>query len=192
MVTEHTRIERRAATDAAAGDGVVCLQDRHYDRVRAFDRAGSDERNRVFDWSDGFARTTQWVGVVQVPGVQIEILPKVDALVAAGAGTDDEQVQYEARRNLLYMLSMSGDVPVRSRDVARLAVRQAPSRRRSPRSSRTGCARNSFSVRSVPTRNEKRTSVASRESCGSLSRRSTTPLTASGSTAATTSSPKTP
>lgn len=125
VVTEHTRIERRAATDAS-GDGVVCLEDRHYDRVRAFDRAGNDDSDRVFEWSDGFARTRQWVGVVQVPGVQIEILPKIDALVAGSSGTGDEQVQYEARRNLLYMLSLSGDVPVRSRDVARLAIRQAP------------------------------------------------------------------
>lgn len=126
VVTEHSRIERRAVRDMAAGYGIACLEDRHYDRVRAFDRARGDERDRIFEWSDGFARTKQWVGVVQVPGVQIEILPKVDALVQSDAAAEDGKIQYEARRNLLYMLSVSGDVPVRSRDVARLAVRQAP------------------------------------------------------------------
>lgn len=80
----------------------------------------------MFDWYDGYARTTQWVGVVQVPGVQIEILPKIDALIGAEADPESLNAQYEARRNLLYMLSVSGDVPVRTREVARLATRQAP------------------------------------------------------------------
>ncbi len=125
VVNEHTRIER--GSGLAAGSQVrVCLDGHHYDRLRAFDRENRDDRDRVFDWSDGYARTTQWVGVVQVPGVQIEILPKIDALAGTEANPDTEEAQYETRRNLLYMLSVSGDVPVRSRDVARLAIRQAP------------------------------------------------------------------
>lgn len=124
VVTEHARIERHA-DPASAGPGCERLAHRHYDRLRSFDRVDREERDRVFEWSDGYARTTQWVGVVQVPGLQVEILPKIDALV----GHEEvglEAAQYEARRNLLYMLSVSGDVPVRSRDVARLAVRRAP------------------------------------------------------------------
>lgn len=125
VVTEHTRIERRAET--VPGDTeLACLAGHHYDRLRAFDRANREASDRVFDWSDGYARTTQWVGVVQVPGVQIEILPKIDALAGTASMPETETAQYEARRNLLYMLSVSGDVPVRSRDVARLAIRQAP------------------------------------------------------------------
>ena len=38
-----------------------------------------------------------------------------------GGGT----AEHEARRNLLYMLAVSGDVAVRSRDIARLAARRA-------------------------------------------------------------------
>jgi len=125
VVNEHTRIERRSG-QAEVGHDCACLDSHHYDRLHAFDRMNREDRDRVFDWSDGYARTTQWVGVVQVPGVQIEILPKIDALAGAEAKPDSEEAQYEARRNLLYMLSVSGDVPVRSRDVARLAVRQAP------------------------------------------------------------------
>jgi 5-methylcytosine-specific restriction enzyme subunit McrC len=126
VVTEHTRIERRAGDTSVGAAGLACLEGRHYDRVRAFDRVDREERDRIFEWSDGYARTTQWVGVVQVPGVQIEILPKIDALSDVGALRDPEQACYKARRNLLYMLSMSGDVPVRNRDIARLALRQAP------------------------------------------------------------------
>ena len=78
----------------------------------------------MFEWSEGFVRATQWVGVVQVPGLQVEILPKVDVL-AAGAEVGGGTAEHEARRNLLIMLAVSGDVPVRSRDIARLAARRA-------------------------------------------------------------------
>ena len=124
VVSEHTRLERRDGT-VPDGGGQVCLDGRRYDRLHAFDRIGRSQDDRVFEWGDGFARATQWVGVVQVPGLQVEILPKIDALTE-GLAPETEAARYEARRNLLYMLSVSGDVPVRSRDVARLAVRQAP------------------------------------------------------------------
>lgn len=125
VVNEHTRIER--GRDLWPGNTERAFLDHHlYDRLRKFDRTDREARDRVFDWSDGYARTTQWVGVVHVPGLQIEILPKVDTLTEAEADPDSAEAQYEARRNLLYMLSVGGDVPVRSRDVARLATRQAP------------------------------------------------------------------
>jgi 5-methylcytosine-specific restriction enzyme subunit McrC len=126
VVSEHTRIERRAGDAPDGVEDLVCLEDHHYNRLRAFDRVDREEHDRIFEWSDGYARTTQWVGVVQVPGLQIEILPKVDALADPSEARDAELARYEARRNVLYMLSVSGDVPVRSRDVARLALRQAP------------------------------------------------------------------
>ena len=125
VVNEHTRIER-GRDPWPGGTGRTFLDDRLYDRLRTFDRTNREDRDRVFGWSDGYARTTQWVGVVQVPGVQIEILPKIDALTEAEADSESVETRYQARRNLLYMLSVSGDVPVRSRDVARLATRQAP------------------------------------------------------------------
>lgn len=125
VVNEHTRIERGQESWPGSSERAY-IDDHLYDRLRNFDRSGREQRDRVFDWSDGFARTTQWVGVVQVPGVQIEILPKIDALAGDQTSPHTENAQYEARRNLLYMLSVSGDVPVRSRDVARLAVRKAP------------------------------------------------------------------
>ena len=76
VVNEHTRIER-GQEPWPRSPGRAFLDDRLYDRLRTFDRTNRESRDRVFDWSDGYARTTQWVGVVQVPGVQIEILPKI-------------------------------------------------------------------------------------------------------------------
>ena len=64
---------------------------------------------------------TQWVGVIQVPGLQVEILPKIDEADLNGKNEKETQ----ARSNLLYMLSVAGQVPVRERDVARLASRKA-------------------------------------------------------------------
>lgn len=125
VVNEHTRIERGRKLGPGSPERAF-LDGRLYDRLRTFDRTDREDRDRVFDWFDGYARTTQWVGVVQVPGVQIEILPKIDAPTEAEADAEGVGVRRQARRNLLYMLSITGDVPVRSRDVARLATRQAP------------------------------------------------------------------
>jgi 5-methylcytosine-specific restriction enzyme subunit McrC len=123
VLREHTRIVRwRHDGPAPAAGEPLYLERRLYDRLKRFDQSQRDEADRVFSWGDDSARTQQWVGVIQVPGLQIEILPKVDA-----TGPDESAAgAHEARRNLLYMLAMAGDVPVRSRDVARLASRQAP------------------------------------------------------------------
>ena len=124
VIAEHARIERGHAGSDAAQVNRARLEPRLYDRLRTFDRNHRTDRDRVFEWSDGFVRATQWVGVVQVPGLQVEILPKVDVL-AAGAELGGGTAEHEARRNLLYMLAVSGDVLVRSRDIARLAARRA-------------------------------------------------------------------
>ena len=123
-VAEHTLVTRLAGTEKFESAARPSLNARLYDRLHVFDRAESVAREQVLEWSDGAFRTTQWVGVVQVPGLQLEILPKIDLVAAEHSETGDVP-QTEARRNLLYMLAVSGDVPVRSRDVARLAVRKA-------------------------------------------------------------------
>jgi len=122
VVREHARIVRGTSTSSDARGATV--EERLYERLRRYDRDGRHESDRVFEWHDGFASTAQWVGVVQVSGLQVEILPKIDVPGASAEWGDT--AQFEARRNLLYMLSVGGDVPVRSRDVARLATRKAP------------------------------------------------------------------
>ena len=120
VVHEHTSIIRW--DEKGARPSSLHLERRLYDRLKRFDQYGRKEADRVFSWGDDSTRTTQWVGVSQVPGLQIEVLPKID-------DTDikkDEKKQIQARSNLLYMLSVAGRVPVRDRDFARLASRKAP------------------------------------------------------------------
>ena len=123
VVREHARIVRWSGEGPApAGDGKVHLERRLYERLKRFDQVQRTEADRVFAWGDGNAKAQQWIGVIQVPGLQIEILPKIDGLADEQASDEG----HEARRNVLYMLAVAGDVPVRSRDVARLASRRAP------------------------------------------------------------------
>ena len=116
VVQEHTKIVRRDGESTPP-----YLEQRLYNRLKRFDQRGRAEKDRVFSWGDRSAQTTQWVGVIQVPGLQVEILPKIDE--ADLNGKDGKETQ--ARRNLLYMLSVAGQVPVRERDVARLTSRKA-------------------------------------------------------------------
>ncbi len=116
VVQEHTKIVRREGESTPP-----YLEQRIYDRLKRFDQRGRAEKDRVFSWGDRSARTTQWVGVIQVPGLQVEILPKIDEVNLNGK----KEKEIQARSNLLYMLSVAGQVPVRERDVARLTSLKA-------------------------------------------------------------------
>ena len=106
-------------------DGRTYLEAPLYERLRRFDERHSGEGQEVFRWFANSFQAQQWVGVIQLPGLQLEIIPKMD--VGSGAGEDPSGRGWvEARRNLLYMLAVAGDVPIRTRDVARLATRRAP------------------------------------------------------------------
>ncbi len=59
--------------------------------------------------------------MVQVPGLLLELLPKID-----GIDEDMDGGTTLARDNLLVMLGEAGDVPLRSRDLADLGTRRAP------------------------------------------------------------------
>lgn len=88
------------------------LGERRCRELQRLDEAWADTRGEtIFDWSRrATIRAKSWVGVIQVPGLSIEILPKIEALSEA-----------TARRNLLYMLATAGDLPLRERDLASLA-----------------------------------------------------------------------
>ena len=79
VIQEHTQIVRwdREGTPQSDPD-IKWLEQRLYDRLKRFDQRGRAKKDRVFSWGDRSARTTQWVGVIQVPGLQVEILPKID------------------------------------------------------------------------------------------------------------------
>ena len=82
------------------------------ERLRRFDMAhASSTGTPIFDWTrrDQVA-ARGYVGVVQVPGLAVEILPKTD---------DDRDVQ-GTQRNLLYMLHRSSWLKARERSFAAL------------------------------------------------------------------------
>jgi 5-methylcytosine-specific restriction enzyme subunit McrC len=88
---------------------------RAYERLRRFDLRRRAPEGGVFTWYARHAKASQWVGVVQVEGLQVEILPKIETQTDEAAG----------RLNLLAMLAIAGDLPVRSRELASLADRKA-------------------------------------------------------------------
>lgn len=92
-------------------------------RLQKFDElhAGPTEA-WIFDWQyRKFIQAQNWVGVIEIPGLSIEILPKIGL-----RDESDPAALKTARRNLLYMLTLAGVLKVRPRDVARLDRNRAP------------------------------------------------------------------
>ena len=123
ILFEHGRLRRWANAGPPPADTPreAFLGARLYERLRAFDRIQERFGESIFTWYADAAKAEQWVGVVQLPGLQVEVLPKVDS----NPGKKCAAVR-GARGNLLYMLALAGGVPFRVRDVARLASRSAP------------------------------------------------------------------
>lgn len=119
VLREHGRFRR-----GESRGGGEAIEPVLYDRLRDADCRRREEEDRVFAWKDGHAQARQWVGVMQVPGLQVEILPKTDAL--SKSEDDDEATRGEARGRLIYLLGLAGQVPLRQRDPAHLATRKAP------------------------------------------------------------------
>src|SRR5437660_8173913 len=83
----------------------------------------------VFDWSDSNRlRVQNYVGVVQVPGLTIEILPKVgsppEALIDPEIPVPAEWAQ--AQKNLLFMLTVAEYIPFKEWDLASLRTTRMP------------------------------------------------------------------
>ncbi|MFU8802654.1 MAG: McrC family protein [Bradymonadaceae bacterium] len=105
--------------------GRLMISPKHYKWLERFDENHADgEGRQIFDWRRRWFRPKNWVGVVQVGDLTVEILPKIDTREEEDG--DAEQAIQFSRANLLYMLSLSGDVPLRERDVASQALRKAP------------------------------------------------------------------
>ncbi len=121
-VHEHTRLYR-GSTDVATGTrrgGRLYLSDVHFRRLRNYDEArAKNEFYQIFDWRRGYAIAQQWVGVIQVPGLSVEVLPKI-------APRSSETPTRFARKNLLYMLMLAGKLPLRERDLAEQSIGKAP------------------------------------------------------------------
>ena len=102
-VIENEKVPIGAASGVSPAEAARL---RRFDELRA-DRAGTT----VFDWSRAsFLVARDYVGVVQVPGLLVEILPKTDAQASSR----------RTQKNFLYMLEVAGLIRARSRSLALL------------------------------------------------------------------------
>lgn len=94
-----------------------------WNRLQRFDEHQAGRRGTtIFDWSRRcFVKAKSIVGVIQIPGLCIEILPKIDS-----QNSFEESSKYQARHNLLYMLSLARRIPLRERDLANQKLKKLP------------------------------------------------------------------
>jgi len=113
--TEYSRIPRER------------LGENLWQKLQAFDESHLKGRGQsVFDWSRRHCvRTKNWVGVIRIPGLEIEILPKTEDTKDQSVELDQESAGVP-RMNLLYMLSITRNIPMRERELASLKTRRMP------------------------------------------------------------------
>ena len=105
VLREWGRIARHELTSRQLRD-LQALDERH----------AKNTGDTVFDWSRrAELRLRSWVGVLQVHGLTVEILPKIESI-------DDQTT----RRNLVYMLSVCRALPFRERDMAAMGLDRLP------------------------------------------------------------------
>lgn len=125
-VLERGRIER----DPALVDCVGGTPSRRklpapvYDRLFRIEGGREDRGDRpIFTWSRNRATLGPWVGVLQIPGLQLEILPKADDHEVADESVDKGEAVRRVRDNLVEMLSVGGLRSARSRGMALMGRR---------------------------------------------------------------------
>lgn len=108
---EHGRLARADIGDTA------------WEALRKLDRASAGSGSRgAFDWSAAkYAKARSLVGVLHVPGLVVEILPKIDDLTDAGS-----EEPTSAQRVLLTMLRRAGWLDLTAADQAPLGHERAP------------------------------------------------------------------
>lgn len=117
FVREHARIER-------AKLGKKLLR-----RLQQFDLSCAATTGKtIFDWSDiDTIRAKNYVGIIQLPGLSIEILPKITEISENYIGTPQSAQERElAQKNLMYMLCVAGLIPFEERQLADQRVHKLP------------------------------------------------------------------
>lgn len=79
-------------------------------------------KSRIFDWRHNQVWSKNYVGVIQVPGLTVEILPKIDRRTLSS----EEEEKQRSQQNLLYMLSFSRKLPFEERDLTALKLQNLP------------------------------------------------------------------
>jgi 5-methylcytosine-specific restriction enzyme subunit McrC len=99
-------------------------------RLQRFDeKKFYTSQGHIFDWNYlHYIKALNYVGVVQIPGLVIEILPKVDTTISRDVSPYEKKDSQKnlAQKNLLYMLSLTGNIPARDRDLANLSLNKLP------------------------------------------------------------------
>ncbi len=123
-VLERGRLVR---AEAAEGGGLAdtpwrrVLPQRVYDRLHRSELAREERGEKViFRWRRDHCLVGPWVGVLQIPGLQLEILPKTDDQEP----TNPDQAINDTRSNLMEMLLRGGLGAVRARGMADLALKR--------------------------------------------------------------------
>lgn len=99
-------------------------------RLRAFDKQHARvSGDCIFDWDHlDYVAARNYVGVIQIPGLQVEILPKIDSLPLSHETTSaqGDLKRGLAQSNLLYMLSLTRKIPILPRELASLRLKKMP------------------------------------------------------------------
>jgi len=93
-------------------------------QLKAFEdaRCIKSNKSRIFDWRHNEVWARNYVGVIQVPGLILEILPKIDKSKPEA----DKKELLLAQHNLLYMLSFTRKLPFEERELASLELQKMP------------------------------------------------------------------
>ena len=102
---------------------ILCT-DKQRKELQAFENAYCAKlgKSRIFDWRNKEVWARNHVGVIQIPGLTLEILPKIDK----SKPDADDQVKLLAQHNLLYMLFFTRKLPFEERDLASLKLQKMP------------------------------------------------------------------
>lgn len=94
-------------------------------RLRVFDETRGPGSTPVFDWRfRQYVRSRNMVGVVQVPGLQVEILPKIDDRGGSAGHFEEYDPQRRmAQGNLLFMLGYTQDLRMMDVDLSSLRLK---------------------------------------------------------------------
>lgn len=117
IITEYRRLYPSNSIKPL-DNGNWCLPRHLWERLKTFDSRhfGKNKRETAFDWSNPrYAKAKSFVGIFQIPGLTIEILPKV----CKGNPTAEREA---GLKSLLFMLSYIKKIPLLRRNNASLRL----------------------------------------------------------------------
>jgi len=125
---ERVRIAEEGEETGLGEDGIAYIERRHFERLRKFDEKQSknEEGKQIFTFHSKWVKARNWVGVVQVHGLCVEVLPKIAPKNELRDAVGARDFIGICRKNLLYMLSIGRDPLFRERDIASLDARVSP------------------------------------------------------------------